>query len=106
MYFLANNGSIAQRSPKMTVLMLDACTVFFFNEHPAEGSNNGHGINVQYGEKLEEARNYLFSRACAPNAEAADTGSHITNHRREKCFALMQACSHVCVVTHVPMFCS
>ena len=75
MYFLTNNDSIAQRSPKMTVLMLDACTVYVFNEHPAGGSSNDHGLNVQCGDKMTEAQDYLFSRACAPNRQAADTGA-------------------------------
>ena len=75
MYVLANHDSIAQWSPKMTVLMLDACTVYVFNEHPAGGSSNDHGLNVQCGDKTTEARDYLFSRACAPNRQAADTGA-------------------------------
>ena len=74
---LANDDSIAQRSPKMTVLMLDGCTVFVFDESHVEGSGNAHGLNIQSDNKMKEAREYLFARACAPNAEAADTGDNI-----------------------------
>ena len=34
----ANANSIAQRSPKMIVLMLDACTEFAFDEGAVEGA--------------------------------------------------------------------
>ena len=72
----ANANSIAQRSPKMTVLMLDGCTEFASDERAVEGSGKNHGLNTEYGnsKKLKEARDYLFARACSPNAEAADTG--------------------------------
>ena len=68
----AHANSIAQRSPKMTVLMLDGCTLFAFDERAVEGNN--HGLDTEYGDKLKEARGYLFARACTPNAAAADTG--------------------------------
>jgi len=71
---LANDDSIAQRSPKMTVLMLDACTQFVFDKRPVEGNSNTHGLNIQSGNKLKNAQDYLFARACAPNDVAADTG--------------------------------
>ena len=69
-------NSIAQRSPKMIVLMLDACTEFAFDEGAVEGSGKNHGLDMKYGNtnKLKEARDYLFARACTPNAAAADTG--------------------------------
>ena len=75
---IGNDDSIAQRSPKMTVLMLDACTVFVFDELAVGGSGSNHGLDMQPGKKLKEARDYLFARACAPNAEAVDTGKHTT----------------------------
>ena len=74
---LANDGSIAQRSPKLTVLMLDGCTLFMFDESRAEASGNAHGLNIPSDEKMKEVHEYLFARACAPNAEAADTGNNI-----------------------------
>ena len=60
----------------MTVLMLDGCTLFAFDERTVEGSGKYHGLDTEYGNsnKLKEARDYLFARACSPNAEAADTG--------------------------------
>ena len=76
---LTYDNSIAQRKPKMTVLMLDACTVFIFDECAVEGSHNPHGVDVACGDKIEEARDYLFARACGQNATAVDTGKDTTD---------------------------
>ena len=74
-----NDVSIAQRSPKMIVLMLDACTEFLFDEPAVEGSGYSHGLDMKSGNKMKEARDYVFARACAPNAYATDTGKDVTN---------------------------
>lgn len=69
--------SIAQRDPKMTVLILDACCVFYFDERSGEGRTKAHGLDMGQRrlKKMKEVRNTLFARACASNAEAADTGA-------------------------------
>ena len=90
----ANDDSIAQRSPKMTVLMLDACTQFMFDKRPVEGSSNAHGLDIQSGNKLKNAQDYLFARACAPNAEAADTGKDTTTTHFSVCAMHCNAYAH------------
>ena len=70
----------------MTVLMLDGCTEFAFDERAVEGSGESHGLDTEYGNnKMKQARDYIFARACTPNAEAADTGKE---NYDGKCFAL------------------
>ena len=100
-----NDASIAQRSPKMTVLILDACTEFLFDERAVEGSGNNHGLNMTSGSKLKNVRDYVFARACAQNAHAADTGKdHLT--REMLCVHVLDfACVQV-TATRLPMCCS
>ena len=89
---IANDDSIAQRSPKMIVLMLDACTLFVSDKQPVEGSGNAHGLDVESGNKLKTAQDFLFARACAQNAEAVDTGKDTTATTNAYC-----SCIFVCV---------
>ena len=89
---IANDDSIAQHSPKMIVLMLDACTLFVSDKRPVEGSSNAHGLDVGSGNKLKTAQDFIFARACAQNAEAADTGKDTTASSNVYC-----SCIFVCV---------
>ena len=59
----------------MTVLILDGCRVFVSDEPLAK---HKHGLKMPEGRKLKEARDTLVAHACAPSAEAADTGEETT----------------------------
>ena len=61
----------------MTVLILDGCRVFVSDEPLADGSTYKHGLKVPEG-KLKMTRDTLVAHACAPSADAADTGEDST----------------------------
>ena len=71
-----NISSIAQYSPRMTVLILDGCREFVSNDEPL--TNHEHGLKMPKRRKLKEPRDTLVAHACAPSAEAADTGEDTT----------------------------
>ena len=65
----------------MTVLILDGCREFVSN---APLTKHEHGLKMRNpgkGRKLKEARDTLVAHACAPSAEAADTGEGTTEKK-------------------------
>jgi len=58
----------------MTVLILDGCCLFEFDEALPKGMPKKHALKMRVSKIMKEIQNTLFARACAPNAAAADTG--------------------------------
>ena len=59
----------------MTVLILDGCREFVSN---APLTKHEHGLKMRNPGKLKKPRDTLVAHACAPSAEAADTGEDTT----------------------------
>ena len=85
-HLLTKHGSIVQYSPRMTVLILDACSVFLSDESGAHGRKNMHGLNLPSG-KMKHKRDTFVSYACGKSCEAADTGNNASDS-----VALMHSC--------------
>ena len=64
--------SIAQRSPRLTVLMYDSCRVLMDDEPSAEPRVNKPTLNVGY--LKVDAQEVAIHHACQPGSEATDSG--------------------------------
>ena len=62
----------------MTVLILDACSVFYSDESSAHGRKNMHGWNAPR-EKMQNKRDTFVAYASGPGHEAADTGDNASD---------------------------
>ena len=71
-------SSIAQRCPRLIVLILDGCREFTFDEPLADAKELKHGLDIPADQKLKAVPDTVIAHSCAPNTWASDSGKYTT----------------------------